>query len=120
MPWGRNYGHPARDCDKCGGSFYPKQGFESLCFPCWKRDARDTRITELQMMNSFLHEEAHELRAEIRRLKEENQRLKSEGAWSEFLRQLPRLLQLCHLDRHENSTASNEATKWLLAARVTR
>ena len=61
------------------------------------------------------------LRLELRAARREIERLK-EGAWGSaeadgFEAQLPRLLQLCHPDRHGGSKAANLATSWLLKAR---
>lgn len=37
--------------------------------------------------------------------------------WKEFLEKMPRLLLLCHPDKHSQSTASVETTQWLLKVR---
>jgi hypothetical protein len=88
VPWGRDYGYPARPCDECGQSFYPKLGFENFCFPCWKK-ARDAKEQPTVLPHP-----------------------------SEWASNLPKLIQLCHPDKHAGSQLSNRVTNWLLEQRA--
>lgn len=59
---------------------------------------------------------AAEKREELSRAKAEVEHWRS--LVFEFQKMLPRLLMLCHPDRHANSDASNTATQWLLEQRA--
>lgn len=98
-----------RTCLSCGKPFLPRRSHFWLCPSCWKDTVfgASEAIAELlkaRMERDYWRERATRLEA-------------TPSLPAGFQEQLPRLLQLCHPDRHENSTMSNEATQWLLRAR---
>lgn len=66
--------------------------------------------------NSFNVRCVHAESANERRLREESARLTA--ALRELQVQIPRLVQLCHPDKHHQSPAATEATQWLLVMRA--
>lgn len=88
-------------CVDCGAPFYrgADEDWKVRCVPCWRRHKglRADRLAELLAENDRLREHA--------------------VISAELAAQLPRLLQLCHPDRHGGSPASVTATQWLLERR---
>lgn len=97
-------GAVTRLCAQCRRVFEPRQRHHYLCFGCWSQQqaVNDPRVVR-------------EIWDTINDLLRLNRELFD--ALEEFRAQIPRLLQLCHPDRHENSEASNRATSWLLDLR---
>jgi hypothetical protein len=87
------------ECTHCGDWFEAKYSNMRLCLACWKK--RELAFEEYD----DLVEEVEELRHML-----------SAPPIPEPV--LSRLIRLCHPDRHGNSAAANEATKWLLQQRV--
>lgn len=87
-----------KHCQHCGEPFIPKYPNAKLCFHCWlareqafeRLDALEDEISDLR---AALAAAPATIPADIRRL----------------------LVLLCHPDKHNNSDASNKATRWLLA-----
>ncbi|MBF0628910.1 MAG: hypothetical protein HQL91_11900 [Magnetococcales bacterium] len=94
-PWGDNFGYQARYCDKCGRSFYPKQGWEARCFPCWRVEQK----TSVAYPNAS---------------RGVDPRLPDPDEWQDMLM---RLVKLCHPDRHGGTQEANTVTRWLLEQR---
>lgn len=127
-PWGSYFGHAARRCNECGRSFYPKQGWEQTCYPCWKASQdqvesppsgqaatlRD-KERELYDFEADLFEFAKELTTRERRIeRREQSHLEEVGRWQSMI--MP-LIRLAHLDRHGGSREANDVTRWLLEQR---
>lgn len=92
-------------CQMCGDTFYPDQEWKKICLPCYKisKQRENLELIHLRQENEFLRSQLASalpvaIPRDVRRL----------------------LIQLCHPDRHENSDASNKATRWLLAQRGER
>ena len=84
-------------CQHCGASFLPKFPNAKLCYPCWL--AREQAFERV----GALEDELSDLRAVL------------DGTPAAIPADMRRLLVLlCHPDRHNNSNASNKATRWLL------
>ncbi len=114
----------SRRCIGCGGNFTPRNGWEKLCYSCWKfkKDADDQKAIERQERAEHL-EKLRVLTERLERAKRDEPRRveyieipcqKSESDWS---RQIMRLIKLCHPDRHGNSQEANDVTRWLLEER---
>lgn len=144
--WGDDYGHKERCCNGCGRLFYPKQGWESRCYPCWvagkkdrRGDAQDQREESLNRLASFLSQRERELDERAndlvhaedefeKRIKEQaelEKRFRLESARksneqskpSDWAAMIMPLIRLCHPDRHGNSKDANDVTRWLLEQR---
>lgn len=124
-PWGDYFGHTARECDDCGRSFYPKQGWEKICWPCWRagKDAEEQcgsdqdgalqkKARELHSLEEALDQWGEELAEREHRLK-----LRERQATNEWAGMIMSLIKFCHPDRHDNSPESNRLTQWLLDQR---
>lgn len=97
-PWGDFFGHAARECDDCGRSFYPKQGWERICYPCWRKSKDE--------QGSASHGPQVTIMADPR--------LPTVDEWAGMMM---RLIKLTHPDKHNNSPESNRVTQWLLDQR---
>lgn len=125
-----------RCCAECGEWFEPRVEYAKLCFSCWKRTPHAQRqradtVAQLQRElaggaaeNRTLREQLAvvrrinmELRRQLADLREAAGGRSAPPVDPDLHAMLPRLLQLCHPDRHGNSTAANTATTWLLAQR---
>ncbi len=129
--------HPERLCADCHRPFSPKYSYARWCWPCWRERKRLAENQAKNLENAFekLVCDFGEARHEIWKLKREVQQLtaanlslslrlleaqarKNPTETTPGLReQLPRLIQLCHPDRHQGSQASVTATQWLLELR---
>lgn len=76
-------------CDRCGAGFHRDHAddWKRLCLPCWREANAKTTATR-RTPRAVVPAEM-----------------------------LPRLIRLCHPDRHGNSEASTIATQWLLSLR---
>lgn len=134
-----------RACRDCGDQFEVEPGefWKIRCLSCWvdlkhaESDGRrlpanhlvqHTRPDVVQE-NAVLRRQVARLEADIDELEAENGQLRRQlsevvgrlhragSLAAEFHENLPRLLQLCHPDRHDGSPASLKATRWLLEMR---
>ncbi|MBF0261981.1 MAG: hypothetical protein HQL97_09135 [Magnetococcales bacterium] len=124
-PWGNFYGHAARECDDCGRAFYPRQGWERICYPCW-RAGKNAEEQELSEQAGALQKKAQELRTLEGELEqwgkeliewEHRLKLREQHAANEWPGMLMRLIKLAHPDRHDNSREANDVTRWLIDQR---
>jgi hypothetical protein len=94
-------------CLYCGEAFIPKGHWQQVCYPCYKGYKTGQTpppwqtIAQQQAWINLLARELAETRQHL----------------SDFQNNLPRLLQLCHPDRHGGSQAANHVTRWLLEQR---
>jgi hypothetical protein len=102
-------------CKKCGTNFFrtAEESWKTLCIPCFKekRRAEASYFTLWQRATA----EADRLAEALETL--ERQLTVPSALERELRKQLPRLIQLCHPDRHGGSEASNHATAWLLSVK---
>lgn len=132
-----------KTCVECKQQFEvePAKSWATRCLPCWiaQQDRQGKRKVEsLQAEVDYWRERAtgkgdvaemDDLRRQIDTLRAQNQRLqadlvnaqKSAPPWNRGSgippEMLPRLIQLCHPDKHGGSVAANTATVWLLGQR---
>ena len=135
-----------KTCVECHEQFEvePAKSWATRCLPCWvaQQDRQGKRKVEsLQAEVDYWRDRAtgkgdvaelEDLRRQIDSLRKQNQRLqadltlaqKNTAPWNRGSgippEMLPRLIQLCHPDRHGNSEAANNVTVWLLAQRRAR
>lgn len=107
------------DCDK-RFQRADDEDWRVRCLSCYKAHKRRTgdrlpaaspssqRLQTLEAERARLLQTIHDLNDEI-----ERQRAQAEG----FHAHLPRLIQLCHPDRHQGSALATETTAWLLQQR---
>lgn len=110
-------------CDGCNKSFVSDEPWKRKCILCWKKESKyaltkSDSAYEL-MQNAF--DDA------IKKMKDAE--LKAERATAAFRRlrdrpddmsldRVTQLIKLCHPDRHANSEAATDATRWLLETRT--
>lgn len=95
-----------KKCNHCGQTFAPRFPAAKLCTRCWRK--REQALSEYDQMiqeNARLADEIERLRRYPRGLSRVPDDL------------LPKLIRLCHPDRHGGSKAANEVTSWLLEQR---
>jgi hypothetical protein len=92
-------------CPSCGGEFERKHAWQRLCWSCW-RQRENKRVEDQGYQRGF----ADGLAAGRRHQPQPQPQ-------PELLEQLPRLIQLCHPDRHGGSSAATTVTQWLLELR---
>ena len=103
-----------RACADCGEAFTAKATWQTLCRDCYldrKHDERQQleaeRDAALDLVAILRRElDAKQLELSIRPIER-----------AVPLEQWRRLVQLCHPDRHGNSEAANQATRWLMEVR---
>ena len=99
-----------RACADCGEAFTAKATWQTLCRDCYldrKNDERQQLAAALDLV-ATLRRELDAKRFELSRRPIER---------TIPLKQWRRLVQLCHPDRHGNSEAANQATRWLMEVR---
>ena len=99
-----------RACADCGETFTAKATWQTLCRDCYldrKNDERQQLAAALDLV-ATLRRELDAKRFELSRRPIER---------TIPLEQWRRLVQLCHPDRHSNSEAANQATRWLMEVR---
>ena len=99
-----------RACVDCGETFTAKATWQTLCRDCYldrKNDERQQLAAALDLV-ATLRRELDAKRFELSRRPIER---------TIPLEQWRRLVQLCHPDRHGNSEAANQATRWLMEVR---
>ena len=132
-----------KTCIECGDSFEVDEAkaWATRCLPCWiaQQDRQGKKkVDALKAEVNYWRNRAQgkgdvaeleDLRRQIDTLRAQNRRLqadltlaqKNTAPWNRGSgippEMLPRLIQLCHPDRHGNSEAANNATCWLLAQR---
>ncbi|WP_201216138.1 hypothetical protein [Halochromatium roseum] len=96
-----------KQCTHCGDWFVPKFSNANLCYSCWQK--REVAFHSYDR----LIDELHELRAENADLK-----TRSLAPLRSIPPELiPKLIRLCHPDRHGGSAIANDVTRWLLEQR---
>jgi hypothetical protein len=131
-----------KNCVDCHEPFEvePAKAWATRCLPCWiaQQDRQGKRKVEsLQAEADYWRTRANggpantatieALQQKVGQLESDNLKLRLESMqahakattgkslpadWRDYL---PRLIQLCHPDRHSNSEAATKATVWLLA-----
>jgi hypothetical protein len=100
-----------KHCDHCGELFRPKFQNLKLCFTCYRK--REQALAEYD----HLQRELADLRAE-RDILIDALTTRPEPTSIAVPRDLlPKLIRLCHPDKHANAAAANEVTRWLLEQR---
>ena len=129
-----------KTCCDCHEQFEVEEAkaWATRCLPCWiaqQEKQGKKKVESLQQEVAYWRSRAQggpESVSEIEALQRKNDRLEIDvarlkmeltfaknatagkslpGDWRDYL---PRLIQLCHPDRHGGSEASNRATVWLL------
>lgn len=95
-------------CIDYGTIFYrdPDQEWRVRCVACWR--ARQPERDHVQ----YLRERVRDLEQEIEALRQQTR------IAPRIAEMLPRLVRLCHPDRHHGSRAATEVTQALLALRL--
>lgn len=130
-----------RVCRKCGCEFETDKEWARECYSCWlEKKAGKERVAALESTCRYWETIAKkgvdtqrllDLEKQVEELEQENTELRfrvmmSSGGFTAFRgagmpgdlqQQLPRLIQLCHPDKHGGSPAANEVTAWLLKQR---
>ena len=114
-------------CVGCGAAFRREddEDWKTLCVPCFKKSKR---ATEPVAADTHWRDRALRAEKQVESLKEEiadwqrdyNQLLAEQCESDidrELAEQLPRLLLVCHPDKHGNSQAATKVTQWLLDVR---
>ena len=104
-------------CENCGAYFQraDDEDWKALCLPCWKRSKRPRPLADYFTLWQRATAEADRLAVALEAIKREM--ATPSPMVAEFRKQLPRLIQLCHPDRHGGSEASTKATAWLLSVK---
>lgn len=101
-----------KQCSHCGDWFAPRFSNAKLCYPCWrKREQALAEYDDLQSELRLLRLENHDLRQQLTATVAQPQ---PEGIPPDLI---PKLIRLCHPDRHGGSAIANELTRWLLDQR---
>ena len=120
-----------KTCVECKQQFEvePAKSWATRCLPCWlaQQDRQGKRKVEsLQAEVDYWRERAQGGETKLDAQVVENMRLRFElnaarsqptggnSLPADWRDQLPRLIQLCHPDRHSGSVAAHRATCWLL------
>jgi hypothetical protein len=91
-------------CSSCGSEFERKHSWQRLCWSCW-RGRENKRIEEQGYHRGFADG------------REAGRKQAPASSPDDLVEQLPRLLQLCHPDRHGGSETATKVTQFLLALR---
>lgn len=104
-------------CKQCGNPFNRDidEAWKTLCFPCWKQSKRPRPLADYFTLWQRATAEADRLAVALEAIKREM--ATPSPMVAEFREQLPRLIQLCHPDRHGGSEGSTRVTAWLLDMR---
>lgn len=105
---------PEATCQRCGELFYREstETWKRLCWSCW-REREDGKKSDAYQAGyrAGLDAGRREPRPTPHRPPP------PDPVAPELVEHLPRLLQLCHPDRHGNSESATRATQWLLLMR---
>ena len=114
-------------CIECGAAFHREEdeAWKTLCVPCYKKSKRPA-----EPVAADSHWRDRALRAEMQMAEMQKQINNQAGIIfsmqqaqrqssldKELAEQLPRLLLVCHPDKHGNSQAATKVTQWLLDVR---
>ena len=93
----------------------------TTCMPCYK-EAKAYDLHGSDVGYVALQAEVVRLREKVREAAKAAKASVAPAAGADELSEdrLTQILLLCHPDRHANSTASNEVTRWLIALRKKR
>ena len=110
-------------CVDCGNAFHREEdeSWKVRCISCFKKSKR----AESSPIDSYWKDRAkaaeqqvESLRATVSNLIGQSLRQpRQSGINKELAEQLPRLLLVCHPDKHNGSQAATKATQWLLDVR---
>lgn len=89
-------------CKHCGDLFNSRFPNAKLCFNCWRK--REEAFAQWDGLNAY-----------ARSLERKLMDAAAPPVIPADL--LAKMIRLCHPDRHSNSAASNEVTRWLLEQR---
>ena len=119
-------------CLTCGKPFRREEDedWKTLCVPCFKKSKRADLIPvdstliararaaeeQVALLQSRLERQQAAIQYLQREL-EEKQARRYSTLDRELAEQIPRLLMVCHPDRHNGSQAATKATQWLLNVR---
>ena len=107
-------------CVDCGDVFHREhdETWRVRCIGCWRARQPDRDVAQ------YLRERISELERQIRHQQRVIDDLLDDAVGRQCVRipprvaeMIPRLVQLCHPDKHANSRASNQVTQELLALR---
>jgi hypothetical protein len=115
-------------CCDCGREFLALGEWQVRCRTCYRAFKEVGDLATLQADLAALQAENDQLRADLDALRRDRDRLRVEAMRAKLQAapagrpaippaQWRRLLQLVHPDRHANSPAATEATRWLLEQR---
>ena len=117
---------PMTCCD-CGREFLALGEWQVRCRTCYRAFKEGSDLATLQADLAALQAENDRLRADLDAIRRDRDRLRVEAMRAKLKvdddrpaippAQWRRLLQLVHPDRHANSPAATEATRWLLEQR---
>jgi hypothetical protein len=98
---------PYATCQDCGKAFWRDvdETWKRRCLSCWK--ASKGREKKYLAVIAGLSERVGELEMTLEQFRD-----------SDLAPWIPKLLQLTHPDRHDNSALSTEVTQWLLNQRT--
>lgn len=98
-------------CDSCGEHFERQHYWQRLCWSCWR--AKKDREQRQEAYN-----EGYCAGLAAGRKQRPPEPPPHNDLDDELLEHLPRLIQLCHPDRHDGSAAATAVTQWLLELRT--
>jgi len=110
----RNEGAALKYCDECRQLFSARGDWQKLCGSCYAaRKERDIKAIKSERDAALNLVQTLRRELDMKRLElamRPQERVIPADQWR-------RLVQLCHPDRHGNSQAANEATRWLMENR---
>ena len=114
-------------CKDCGDTFYREASdtWKVRCITCFKKSKRaesepidshwKDRAAAAESLAATLQLQLEQQRKTIQVLMKQQRPVSSFDR--ELAEQLPRLLMVCHPDKHNGSQAATTATQWLLSVR---
>lgn len=106
-------------CSCCGNNFErgDNEAWKKMCLPCFKLSKRSEPNNDYDELKSrYDHLLTQYSNLQFKHMSLKQYRL-PKGLESELKEQLPRLLLICHPDKHNDSQAATKATQWLLSVR---
>jgi len=110
-------------CVACGAAFWREEDedWKTLCVPCFKKSKRaESSPTDSYWKDraTAAEQQVEALRATVSNLIGQSLRQpRQSGIDKELAEQIPRLLLVCHPDKHGGSQAATKVTQWLLDVR---